>query len=293
MDSLLDLFKPLAINTLIAKIFITIILTFVISILKSHLCKLINEKTESETLAYKLKQTVQYSGNIILLVLIVQIWFSAFQSISTFLGLITAGLAIALKDLISDIAGYIYISTKKPFKVGDRIEISGIKGDVINVSLLHFTLLEIGNWVQNDQSTGRIVHLPASQILDKALFNYNKGFNWIWNEIEFLVTSESDWKKVKLDIQNISESLLEKNINEIKKDMKKAKREMLVRFENISPIIYTNSKDSGINLTLRYLCRPKEKRFTETLIWEAILDLTEKNDYIDLAYPTQRIQIDK
>src|SRR5436309_2546056 len=118
-------------------------------------------------------------------------------AIATFLGLFTAGLAIALKDIVANLAGWAYIVWRRPFDVGDRVQIGPHAGDVIDLHLFQFTLNEIGNWVKADQSTGRIIHIPNGKVLSEPLANYDKGFRYIWNEIPVVISFESDWKQAK------------------------------------------------------------------------------------------------
>ncbi|MGY8778909.1 MAG: mechanosensitive ion channel domain-containing protein, partial [Longimicrobiales bacterium] len=76
-----------------------------------------------------------------------QVWFTALRSVGTFLGLLSAGLAISLKDLVADLAGWAFIAWRRPFELGDRIQIGDHAGDVVDRSLFQFTIMEIGNWV--------------------------------------------------------------------------------------------------------------------------------------------------
>src|SRR3989441_12617332 len=108
-----------------------------------------------------------------------------------------SGLAIALKDPVTNLAGWIFIVWRRPFEVSDRVEIGGHKGDVIDIRLLQFTLNEIGNWVNADQSSGRIIHIPNGKVFTEPVANYDKGFKYIWNEVPVLVTFESDWRQAK------------------------------------------------------------------------------------------------
>ena len=128
-------------------------------------------------------------------VIVGRMWFAGVQALATFLGLLSAGLAIALKDPVADLAGWAFIIWRGPFEVGDRIQIGPHAGDVIDLGLFQFTLNEIGAWVQADQSTGRIIHVPNGKIFTDPVANYNKGFKYIWNEVPVLVTFESDWRK--------------------------------------------------------------------------------------------------
>ena len=93
------------------------------------------------------------------------------RSLGTFLGLLSAGLAIALKDVVASMAGWIFILWRRPFQLGDRIQIGDRAGDVVDLRLFQFTLLEIGNWVDADQSTGRSIHVPNGAVFTEPLFN--------------------------------------------------------------------------------------------------------------------------
>ena len=97
------------------------------------------------------------------------------QDMALYLGFISAGLAVALKDLLVNLTAWLFIVIRKPFTVGDRITIGPTSGDVIDIRLFTFTLAEIGNWVDADQSTGRIVHVPNGFLFLKEMFNYTQA----------------------------------------------------------------------------------------------------------------------
>jgi small-conductance mechanosensitive channel len=205
-----------------------------------------------------------------------------------FLGLLTAGLAIALKDPLTNIAGWIFIITRKPFVVGDRIQIGENAGDVIDLRLFQFTLLEIGNWVDADQSTGRIIHIPNGKVFTQNQSNYSTGFEFIWNEIPILLTFESDWKLAKELLGGILNEHAESLSADAEKRIIEASKKYMIFYQYLTPIVYTSVKDSGILLTLRYICDARKRRGTEHAIWEDILDSFSKQDEIEFAYPTQR-----
>src|SRR6059036_1316243 len=127
--------------------------------------------------------------------LVSQTWFVGTGALTTYLGLVSAGLAIALKEPLSNVAGWGFIIWRRPYEVGDRIQIGPHAGDVIDLGLFQFTLNEIGAWVQADQSSGRIIHVPNGKVFTDPVANYNKGFRYIWNEVPVVVTFESDWRK--------------------------------------------------------------------------------------------------
>lgn len=263
----------------------TILLFIVIRIITSSI---IRRNIKDEKRSYNLRKTFTYVYSALLIYAISSVWLNGMQSIGTFLGLTSAGLAIALHDTIANLAGFIFIETRKPFRVGDRVEINGHQGDVIDIRLFQFSIVEVGNWVDADQSTGRIIHVPNNMVLKHPTANSHVGFEYIWNEVPILITFESDWKKAKqimIDIlQEKTESLSQGAQNQIRR----AARKYLIVAGKLTPTVYTSVKDSGIMLTMRYLVNPRMRRGTEQKIWEEILDAFEKEDRIELAYPTVR-----
>ena len=204
------------------------------------------------------------------------------------MGLISAGIAIALKDPLVNMVGWGFILIRQPFKVGDRIQIGSAAGDVIDIRLFQFSINEIGNWVDADQSTGRIIHIPNGIVFTEPQANYTAGFQYIWNELAVLITFESDWKKAKqllTDIVNHHGVMLS---NEAEKQLKEAAKKFLIFYTKLTPIVYTAVKDSGVMLTMRYMCNPRERRFTEEKIWEDVLKEFAQHKDMDFAYPTQR-----
>ena len=222
-------------------------------------------------------------------ILLIIVWGSEFKSLATFIGLISAALTIALKDLIVNMAGWVFIMVRKPFQLGDRIQVGEHLGDVIDLRVFQFTINEIGNWVDADQSTGRIIHIPNGRVFTEPQANFSQGFSHIWHEINVLITFESNWQKTKeilTDIVNVHASSL---TNEAKKTLKEASKKYMIIYNQLTPIVYTKVKDSGVQMSMRFLITPRRRRGAEEAIWEDILIAFAKHDDIQLAYPTQRI----
>ena len=215
------------------------------------------------------------------------IWLPVLQSWATFLGLVSAGIVIALQGPITDLAGWLFILFRRPFEAGDRIEIGEHRGDVIDVRLFQFTLLEIGNWVEADQSTGRILHIPNGHIFTHVLANYSRGFTYIWNEIPVLVTFESNWEKAKAILLDIGKKDAEHLSVAAEKEVRRAARRFMIYYPTLTPTVYTSVVDSGIRLTIRYLCEPRRRRGSEQAIWEHILPRIrrESGSGICLSFP--------
>ncbi len=264
------------------------IIAFVL-ILRFIALRIVYRQVEDVSLHYKWKKNLSYIAGFIALLVIGRVWFEGFQSFATILGLVAAGLVIALRDSVNDLAGWIYVMSRKPFDIGDRIQIGEHKGDVVDKRLFKFTIMEIGNWVDADQSTGRVLHIPNQKILNETISNYTAEFEFIWNEIRVPLTYESNWEKAKQRLKQIAEFYSQDTKSEAGRQLRRAAKSYMIVYKHLTPTVYTNVEESGIVLTIRYLTNPRRRRGTEEKIWEEILRAFQKESDIEFAYPTTRM----
>ena len=237
---------------------------------------------------FSIIRAVSYVVSVISVLLMLRIWVQGIAGLATYLGLVSAGIAIALQDLITNLAGWLFIIIRRPFRVGDRIEIASHAGDVVDIRPFRFIMLEIGQWVHADQSTGRILHVPNGWVFKNSVANYTEAFGYIWNEMAVTVTFESDWRKAKAALQEILDENVATIEPEIRKQMSEAAETMHIQFSKVTPVVWTTVGDSGVILTCRYLCTPRARRSSASAIWERVLDAFAAMPDVDLAYPTTR-----
>lgn len=259
--------------------------------MQSVILKVIHLRVRDVKNKYYWGNAIKYSLFILAFIIIAGIWLQEFRSLATFLGLLTAGLTVALKDPIVNLFGWMFILVRQPFTVGDRIQIGDHAGDVIDIRVFQFTLNEIRNWVDADQSTGRIIHIPNGKVFTESQANYTQGFSHLWNEIGILITFESNWEKAKEILYDIITKHTSQYTSSAKEKLIEASKKFMIFYNTLSPNIYTSVKDSGVKLTIRYICEPRKRRATEHTIWEDILHAFALHDDIDFAYPTQRFYI--
>lgn len=275
------------------KIFYSLIAFIILTLFRYIGLRFTFKKVNDVKSQYYWRNGIKNTHNALLIIIVGFIWVEQMDSLGTFLGLIGAGLAIALQDPIVNLAAWVFIMGNRPFEVGDRVEIDGMAGDVIDIRYFQFTINEINNWVEADQSTGRIIHIPNGRVFKASQANYTQGFRYIWNEIHVLVTFESDWKAAKKLLEQTLSRHTDHMSDAAKKVLYKASKRYMIYYNNLTPTIYTTVKDSGIQLSMRYLCNPKKRRVTEHQIWEDILDGFNNSDLYEFAYPTSRVMYDK
>ncbi|CAA6826335.1 MAG: Mscs mechanosensitive ion channel [uncultured Aureispira sp.] len=273
-----------------SKALTTLVLIILLWLVQRVIARSIIKLQSDLVLRYAWRKNANYSIYLLGAIGITLVWANSFGDFATYLGLLSAGLAIAFQDPIVNMAGWYFILVQKPFKVGDRIQVEDQIGDVVDINLFQFSIVEVGNWVGDEQSTGRIIHIPNSKIFKAPLANYNEGLDYIWNEIQVEVTFESDWRKCKKVLQETLNAHAPKVSEHAQKELQSASGQYLIYYHKVTPIVYTKVEASGVRLTMRYLCEPKQRRNSTSRLWEKILDEFNdpKNADMDFAYPTRR-----
>ncbi|MDF1573031.1 MAG: mechanosensitive ion channel [Bacteroidales bacterium] len=266
----------------------SIIILIVLAVIRYVVLKVVWRLTDDPKSRYTWKRTISFIIGFLSIVLVLSVWLKALGQLGAFLGLLSAGIAIAMKDPLTNMAGWMFIMVRKPFSLGDRVQIGPHTGDIIDIRLFQFSMLEIGNWVDADQSTGRIIHLPNGKVFTEAQANYTAGFEFIWNEIAVLVTFESAWRKAKDLLQEIITKYAEATSASAEKKIREASKKYMIFYQYLTPIVYTKVMDSGVLLTVRYICDPRKRRSSENIVWEEILDTFDQYPEIEFAYPTTR-----
>ena len=146
---------------------------------------------------YKVRKFVVFSGYLSILLFLAILFEDRLGRLSFAIGVVGAGVAVALQDVVASIAGAFSIGFSKLYAVGDRVQIGDTRGDVIDIGLLRTTLMETGNWVSRDLYNGRIARIPNSTVLRGSVFNYSQGFRFVWDEINVLFKITSDCQLAK------------------------------------------------------------------------------------------------
>lgn len=269
-------------------LFRSLIAIFIIWLVHAGANRYLVSRIEEPGVRYRTRKSIVYLFVFIGVLVVGRIWYTGVRSLATFLGLLTAGVAIALSDLLASFAGWLFIIWRRPFEVGDRIQVGDHAGDVVDQRIFLFTIMEIGNWVDADQTTGRIIHVPNSKVFREPIANYSRGVRFIWNELPILVTFESQWEDAKEILQEIAENATAEVSGTAMAEIRRARSRFFLGDVDLAPRVYTSVEDSGVMLTLRYICDPRRRRASAERLWEDVLRAFATRDDIDFAYPSVR-----
>ena len=273
----------------VRQILLTLALIVVVLLVRRGLRALLHRRELEAPILYRWSKIIDYTVTIVAIFLIGTVWVEGISSLATFLGLVTAGIAIALRDPLTNLAAWAYILWRRPFGLSDRVEVDSVRGDVADIGPFTFTLAEVGAGLGAEQLTGRIILVPNSFIFSRRLANASQGFEFLWNEVPVVVTFESDWEKAKQILSDIAADYCTVLVPKAEAQFQRAMARFMIAGGSLTPRVYTNVVDVGVELTLRYIVEVRSQRALKEKIWEEILRAFAEAPDIDLAYPTQRI----
>jgi len=228
---------------------------------------------------------------LIVLVALVRIWFSDTMSLTISLGVIGAGIAIALQDVFKNFIGGFIIIGARLFEIGDRIEIGGEEGDVIDIGMMNTTLLELGGWVHGDQPTGRVTLLPNGKVITQQVHNYTRDHSFIWEELTIPITYDSDWKQAKEIVLRIVKQETMQVTGEAEKEIDRLGEKYYFPRKVVEPSVYLTPTDNWITFHVRYVTFAKERRQVRSKLYEKIIDQLQQVKEITIASGTLTVTL--
>jgi small-conductance mechanosensitive channel len=227
------------------------------------------ERTRLHTLRAVIRFAIQAVG--VLLILFVM--FGAPQQTTTFLGLATAGVTVAMKDFIVAFFGWFVLMGKNGLRVGDWVEINGVAGEVVEINLLRTVLLETGNWTDTGHPTGRKVAFVNSYAIEGHFFNFTTSGQWLWDELQITVPPNQDPYPLLDAIQRAVAKETETTAGAAEEEWKNAASQYKVRAVSAAPAVNLRPTAAGVEVHVRYIARAQERSAIRARLNQALVEL--------------------
>lgn len=220
---------------------------------------------------YKTKKVLDFVSYIIIILALLFTYSKNLGGFTVALGVAGAGIAFALQEVIASVAGWMALMFGNFYRTGDRVQLGGIKGDVIDIGVLRTTLMETGQWVDGDLYNGRIVRVANSFVFKEPVFNYSGDFPFLWDEIKIPVQYGSDYALAKSIFEKVANTLVAANAEEGKRVWKSMVKKYLIEDARLEPMISLVANDNWVEYTIRYVVDYKRRRMTKNDLFESIL----------------------
>jgi small-conductance mechanosensitive channel len=225
------------------------------------------------TRLHTLRAVIRFAVQAVGVVLILLVVLGTPQQTTTFLGLATAGITVAMKDFIVAFFGWFVLMGKNGLRVGDWVEINGVAGEVVEINLLRTVLLETGNWADTGHPTGRKVAFVNSYAIEGHFFNFTTTGQWLWDELQITVPPSQDPYPLLDSIQQTVTKETEANAAAAEKEWKNTASNYKVSSVSAAPTVNLRPTSAGVDIHVRYIARAQERSAIRTRLNQALVEL--------------------
>jgi len=282
-----DQIQKLLFNPLIGKITTILIGVAIIWIVIKTLQKNIFIKIKDNQNRYRAKKAGNFAGYVLTIILLTIVFSDKLGGFTVALGVAGAGIAFALQEVIASVAGWVTILFGGFYKTGDRVQLGGIKGDVMDIGILRTTIMETGQWVDGDLYNGRIVLIANSFVFKEPVFNYSGEFPFLWDEIKIPIQYGSNYDKTKQILLKIGQGIAEELTETSRAKWQELQNKYRLEDAITNPVVSLVANDNWVEFTLRYVVGYKKRRATKTELFTQLLkEIEATNEEIKFASAT-------
>ena len=250
----------------------------------------ISQKIREPKTRYSLRKVLTASYALIFAAAVFAIWVQDPQAVGVSIGLIGAALAFVLQDFLRNFVGGFAIFASGIYSVGDRIQVAEKRGDVVDIGLLYTTLLEIQEWVDGDQATGRLTTIPNGVAFTSVVDNYTKDFPYVWDEVSFPITADSD---LTYALQRFQEIATEETREQARMAEAALTDVVMEKYylnkREVQPFVFMAFNDDWVQVNIRYVTRVQDRRLMRSRIFQLVLEEVQRSDRIKRGMETMTI----
>ncbi|MDD4248691.1 MAG: mechanosensitive ion channel, partial [Methanosarcina sp.] len=273
-------------RSLLDALLTSLIVVFLAYIINSLAGNLILRRVSASKDRYTLRKTISILVTVLVFASLFAIWIERTTTLIIAYGILSAGVAIALQDLLRNIAGGILVIISRPFKAGDRIQVGDSTGDVLDIGSFNTTIMEIREWVDADQYTGRILHIPNSFVLNQTIKNYTRDYSFIWDEIRILLIYGSNWKKAEEIALKTAGPIVGEFEDLAQTELRLLGEKYFITTYDVQTKLFMKMQENWIEMRLRYVVEPRKRRAISHLLISSILEALEKEEDIMVGTAT-------
>ncbi|MEM9663423.1 MAG: mechanosensitive ion channel domain-containing protein [Bacteroidota bacterium] len=245
----------------------TVVIVVGLWVLRRLVMRVVRRHTTSVDTRHLWNQLTRYGLALVALVLISNQWFDGLRSAFTVLTLVAAALTIIHKETLTSLTAWPFITWRSLFGIGDRIQVGGQSGDVLDLGLFFITLAETGQEAHADQPTGRLIKIPNQKIFNEPVINYGRGAALIWNEVTVPLSATTNRQQAEAMVREAAEA----QVAALGLDPGPSETEAALRRTEANPSVYLRVVDERLQLIVRYRCLAEGRLASEHALWHDVL----------------------
>ncbi len=287
---MLDTFTQWLADPAVQKLVASLVGLLVIALIVQLLHRAVIHRIQQTGTRHRVRKVINFAGYLAGFLLVAFVVAEEKGHLTIAVGVATAAVAFSLQEVIASVAGWVQISFGRFYQVGDRVELGGIVGDVIDIGILRTTLFEIGQWIGGDQHNGRIVRAANSLVFQGPVFNYSADFPFLWDEITVPVKYGSDRRLARQILQRVTDEVAGPFVPSAQAMHDKLVKKYMIEPLGVEPVVTMVATDNWIEYTVRYVVDYRKRRRTKDQIFERILDEFDRSEG-GVAFASTTVQL--
>jgi small-conductance mechanosensitive channel len=272
------------------KLYYLVIAFILVLIASFYIKKAISKKVEDTDRKYHARKATNIFGYVLLTLIALIIYRDSIGNLGVAFGLAGAGVAFALQEVITSIAGWISIMFTNQVKVGQRVKIGNVKGDIINIDILKTTVMEVGDWIDGDLYNGKITTISNSFVFKNPIENYSADYPFLWDEIQVPLRLESDYRLARELFTNLINEVCGTFAEDSARTWEVMKYKYRIESAQVAPMITLKFNENWITFNLRYVVDYRKRRSTKDILYTRLLDEISKHDKL-ITIATSTIEV--
>ena len=279
-------------DPVVNKLIITLIGIIIIIILIRFIQRALGRYIQETNTRYRARKIITFVGYLLAAFLITAVFSDKLGGLNIALGVAGAGIAFALQEVIMSLAGWFAINFSNFYKTGDRVQIGGVKGDIIDIGLLRTTLMEVGEWVDGDLYNGRVVRVANSFVFKDPVYNYSGDFPFLWDEITIPVRYGSDFRFTYELLRRTADEVVGEYAQFALKAWESLVKKFMIENAVVEPLVTMTANQDWMTYTVRFVVDYKKRRTTKDKLFKRILEEIESNkEKVSIASSSMEINL--
>lgn len=240
--------------------------------------RMLQARIKDNAARYRASKLTSVAGYVVVIVIAITQFAGQFSGFTVAIGAASAGIAFALQEVIASFAGWLAVAFGGFYSVGDRVQLGGIKGDVIDIGFLRTTIMECGSWVEGDLYNGRIVRVANSFVFKEPVFNYSGDFPFLWDEITVPIKYGCDYELTRTILAEVADEVVGEFTAKATERWQELVRAYRIEDARLKPLVTLVANDNWVQFTLRYVVDHRARRATKDALFSRILARADKTD---------------
>lgn len=241
---------------------------------------------------YRARKAVNVVALVVGFLFVASVLLDRLTGLGVALGVSGAAVAFALQEPLLSMAGWAALAFGGYYRTGDRVELGGVTGDVIDVSLLRTTIFEVGGAAKTGPGySGRVVRVSNAAVFREPVYNFSGDFPFLWDAVEVPIRHGSDRAQARELLEEAVRETVGDYVPEASATWRRLQRKYLLAESSVEPGVRVSADENWLTYTVRFVSDYRRRLEVKDELWRRILDAVDAADDVAIATASQEVTV--